>query len=88
MDVLGEILKIEPGADVKSENFETHTLLGTDGQQKTLTTHFKMTQTKITEIEREEINNDKITQQQDATKEQNKHKGCFGKCFKKRKGKG
>lgn len=87
MDVLDKVLKIEPGADYKSEDLDVQKLLDTDAQHKTHTTHFKMTTTKITEIEREQNSDDELTQQKDVIKEKKKSKGCMSNCFKRKKGK-
>ena len=85
MDALAKVLEAQPNADFKAEEAEVKKVIEHGQRNKTYTTHYKMTETKITEVERVDSSEDEMTEQEHQASEKKKHKGCFANCFKKKK---
>lgn len=84
MDVLDKVLKLQPEVELRVDELEVKRMLESGERKKTHTTHFKMVQTKVTEVNHVESSDDELTEQEQSVTQTNKNKGCFGKCFKKR----
>ncbi len=85
MDAVGKILKAQPEVDLKAEELEVKKVIEHGQRNKVYTTHYKMTETKIIEVERVDSSEDEMTEQEHQASEKKKHKGCFANCFKKKK---
>lgn len=84
MDVLDKVLKLQPEVELKVDELEVKKMLEAGERKKTHTTHFKMVQTKVTEVDHVESSDDELTEQKQSVTKANKNKGCFGRCFKKK----